>query len=246
MRSNQAKHKTAPKGSPIFRRAIVVMLTLVLSIACYGVTVFAWFQSEVVNSNNTISSGSYTITVDIKGLNTDNPVLGEDGGYTLEEGKGYSVTLTATGKTSGYCEITSESATWNTMPIKGGTSFTLTIYPETTAVYFFKTVWGTALVKDGLPNNYVIGTEPTEQSDATESSPTEDAVTPPTEEPTTSPAENPTIAPTEGETTPPTEAPTTEITEGETTAATEVPTTTEAVTETTQPPVQEMPAEGEQ
>ena len=32
MRSNQAKHKTAPKGSPIFRRAIVVMLTLALSI----------------------------------------------------------------------------------------------------------------------------------------------------------------------------------------------------------------------
>ena len=45
MRSNQAKHKTAPKGSPIFRRAIVVMLTLALSIACYGVTVFAWFQT---------------------------------------------------------------------------------------------------------------------------------------------------------------------------------------------------------
>lgn len=209
MKSNQAIHKTAPKASPIFRRVIVVLLTLVLSIACYGVTVFAWFQAEVLNAGNTIQSGSYTIAVNITEKGTSTPVPEQNGVYTLEEGKGYSVTLTAVGNTSGYCVITAGGETWNTLPITGSELFTLTIYPEATEAYTFQTVWGAATVEDGLNNGTTIGTEPSGQSDLPQeptTTPTEEPPTAPTEEPATAPAEESPTAPAEEPTTTPTEA----------------------------------------
>ena len=86
MKCNQPIHKTASKASPIFRRVVVVLLTLVLSLACYGVTVFAWFQADVLNAGNTIQSGSYAITVRIEDKETITPVTAQYGGFTLEAG----------------------------------------------------------------------------------------------------------------------------------------------------------------
>lgn len=86
MKRNQPIHKTASKASPIFRRVVVVLLTLVLSLACYGVTVFAWFQADVLNAGNTIQSGSYAITVRIEDEETNTPVTAQNGGFTLEAG----------------------------------------------------------------------------------------------------------------------------------------------------------------
>lgn len=238
MRSNQAKHKTAPKGSPIFRRAIVVMLTLALSIACYGVTVFAWFQSELLNTGNTITSGTYSLAVTVVEKDTNTGVQENDGSFALTAGNGYTVTITAVGTTNGYCKISNGTDTWNTEAISGGEDFILTIYPAVNASYIFKTVWGAPQNDEKLiPDNYQIGESPAESQEEPEV-PVEDGITQPGDD-VTNPAEtDPTTAPTEGETTAPTEEPTT--------TPTEEPTPTETVTETTQPTVQETPAEGEQ
>ncbi len=237
MRSNQAKHKTAPKGSPIFRRAIVVMLTLALSIACYGVTVFAWFQSELLNTGNTITSGTYSLIVTVDEKDTTNKVPESDGSFALEAGKGYTVTITAEGTTKGYCKISNGTDTWNTEAIPGGETFTLTIYPAETANYAFTTVWGAPQGDRNLTSGAEIGKPPAESQEEPEV-PVEDGITQPGDDVTNPTETDPTTAPTEAETTAPTEEPTT--------TPTEEPTPTETVTETTQPTVQETPAEGEQ
>lgn len=238
MRSNQAKHKTAPKGSPIFRRAIVVMLTLALSIACYGVTVFAWFQAELLNTGNTITSGTYSLIVTVDEKDTTNKVPESDGSFALTAGEGYTVTITAEGTTNGYCKISNGTDTWNTEAISGGETFTLTIYPAVNASYIFTTVWGAPQNDEKLiPDNYQIGEPPAESQEEPEV-PVEEGITQPGDDVTNPTETDPTTAPTEGETTAPTEEPTT--------TPTEEPTPTETVTETTQPTVQETPAEGEQ
>lgn len=237
MRSNQAKHKTAPKGSQIFRRAIVVMLTLALSIACYGVTVFAWFQSELLNTGNTITSGTYSLIVSVDEKDTANKVPESDGSFALEAGRGYTVTITAEGTTKGYCKIFNGTDTWNTEAISGGKTFTLTIYPAESANYAFTTVWGAPQGYGNLTSGAEIGKPPAESQEEPEV-PVEDGITQPGDDVTNPTETDPTTAPTEGETTAPTEEPTT--------TPTEEPTPTETVTETTQPTVQETPAEGEQ
>lgn len=237
MRSNQAKHKTAPKGSPIFRRAIVVMLTLALSIACYGVTVFAWFQSELLNTGNTITSGTYSLIVTVDEKDTTNKVPESDGSFALEVGKGYTVTITAVGTTNGYCKISNGTDTWNTEAISGGETFTLTIYPAVNASYIFTTVWGAPQGDRNLTSGAAIGEPPAESQEEPEV-PVEEGITQPGDDVTNPTETDPTTAPTEAETAAPTEEPTT--------TPTEEPTPTETVTETTQPTVQETPAEGEQ
>lgn len=237
MRSNQARHKTAPKGSPIFRRAIVVMLTLALSIACYGVTVFAWFQSELLNTGNTITSGTYSLIVTVDEKDTTNKVPESDGSFALEVGKGYTVTITAVGTTNGYCKISNGTDTWYTEAISGGETFTLTIYPAVNASYIFTTVWGAPQGDGNLTSGAAIGEPPAESQEEPEV-PVEEGITQPGDDVTNPTETDPTTAPTEAETTAPTEEPTT--------TPTEEPTPTETVTETTQPTVQETPAEGEQ
>ena len=237
MRSNQAKHKTAPKGSPIFRRATVVMLTLALSIACYGVTVFAWFQAEVLNTGNTITSGTYSLIVTVDEKDTANKVPESDGSFALTAGKGYTVTITAEGTTNGYCKISNGTDTWNTEAISVGKTFTLTIYPTKAVNYTFTTVWGAPQGDGNLTSGAAIGEPPAESQEEPEV-PVEDGITQPGDDVTNPTETDPTTAPTEAETTAPTEEPTT--------TPTEEPTPTETVTETTQPTVQETPAEGEQ
>lgn len=238
MRSNQAKHKTAPKGSPIFRRAIVVMLTLALSIACYGVTVFAWFQSELLNTGNTITSGTYSLAVTVVEKDDTNTGVQEtNDSFALTAGKGYTVTITAVGTTNGYCKISNGTDTWYTEAISGGETFTLTIYPAVNASYIFTTVWGAPQGDRNLTSGAEIGKPPAESQEEPEV-PVEDGITQPGDDVTNPTETDPTTAPTEGETTAPTEEPTT--------TPTEEPTPTETVTETTQPTVQETPAEGEQ
>lgn len=238
MRSNQAKHKTAPKGSPIFRRAIVVMLTLALSIACYGVTVFAWFQSELLNTGNTITSGTYSLAVTVVEKDDTNTGVQEtNDSFALTAGKGYTVTITAVGTTNGYCKISNGTDTWYTEAISGGETFTLTIYPAVNASYIFTTVWGAPQGDGNLTSGAEIGEPPAESQEEPEV-PVEDGITQPGDDVTNPTETDPTTAPTEAETTAPTEEPTT--------TPTEEPTPTETVTETTQPTVQETPAEGEQ
>lgn len=238
MRSNQAKHKTAPKGSPIFRRAIVVMLTLALSIACYGVTVFAWFQAELLNTGNTITSGTYSLAVTVvEKDNTNTGVQETNDSFALTAGKGYTVTITAVGTTNGYCKISNGTDTWYTEAISGGEDFILTIYPTEAVNYMFTTVWGAPQGDGNLTSGAEIGEPPAESQEEPEV-PMEEEITQPGDDVTNPTETDPTTAPTEAETTAPTEEPTT--------TPTEEPTPTETVTETTQPTVQETPVEGEQ
>lgn len=201
MKRNQPIHKTASKASPIFRRVVVVLLTLVLSLACYGVTVFAWFQADVLNAGNTIQSGSYGLTV----LVADGEVYQLEGNresYTLEAGKGYSVTMAATGTTSGYCKISNGTETWNTVAISGTDIFTLTIYPVATANYTFTATWGAPPEGEQLSDDDVIGTPP-EVTQEEPAAPVEEDTNQPTNpeesvtNPTEAPAEESTTAPTE-------------------------------------------------
>lgn len=225
MKRNQPIHKTAPKASPIFRRVVVVLLTLVLSLACYGVTVFAWFQADVLNAGNTIQSGSYGLTVFVVVEDDNANRLPENGGsYLLEAGMGYNVTIAATGTTSGYCQISNGNETWNTVAISGTDIFTLTIYPAATANYTFTAFWGAPPEGEQLSDDDVIGTPP-EVIQEEPSAPVEEDTTQPTDpeesvtNPTEAPSEEPTTAPTE-ETTDPTQ-PQSQPTEPETAAEAE-------------------------
>lgn len=137
----------------MMRKVTAIITALVIGVACFSVTVYAWFQASITNTGNKIESAEYEIQVSIKANGTDvSPDA--DGKYELSANTAYSVTLTATGNAEkGYCVVSNGSVSWNTQQIlPGGESMTFTLIPEKNTAYTFKANWGTiegAAISDG-------------------------------------------------------------------------------------------------
>lgn len=124
------------KGARIFLIAAVAVL------AC-SITVFAWFQANVTNTGNSITTTGYELTVAVKDSNGDVAVT--DNKCDLSADTSYTVTLTAgdNGASTGYCEIATGENKWYTGQIDKGNTFTFTFVPKTTGEYTFTAMWGT-------------------------------------------------------------------------------------------------------
>lgn len=135
--SRNASQKFMHKGARIFLIAAVAVL------AC-SITVFAWFQANVTNTGNSITTTGYELTVKITD-NNQTEVAVTDHKANLNANTSYTVTLAAgdNGASTGYCEIANSSEKWYTGQINKGESFTFTFIPKTGGEYTFTATWGT-------------------------------------------------------------------------------------------------------
>lgn len=143
----KGKKRSAKKAPGISRKVMAVLTALVIGVACYSVTVYAWFQANIANSGNTITTATFKLDVKIE----DQTSIG-DGMYNLTKGTSYTVTLARTGEAKGYCVIEGNGKKWYTEQIKSDT-FTFTFIPEANGNYSFTASWGTPpegtdLIKD--------------------------------------------------------------------------------------------------
>ena len=145
----KGKKRSAKKAPGISRKVMVVLTALVIGAVCYSVTVYAWFQANIANSGNTITTATFDLNVAIE----DETSIG-DGVYSLNKDTSYSVTLTRTGEADVYCVIEGNNDKWYTEVIESDDPFTFTFIPEAAGDYSFTASWGTPpedadLIKDG-------------------------------------------------------------------------------------------------
>lgn len=146
------------------------------------------------NEENAISAPSADSTSDANEIPADN-----DGGYELEEGKTYTVVLTAAGtvKNSGYCLIEKadeseddEGTKYYTPSMKPGERIKIEFIPENSGTYTFRGVWGgypTGVDEsDLIPGSQVENTGE-DESPTVSPEPSETQPTQPVTEPTTAP-----------------------------------------------------------
>ena len=145
----KGKKRSAKKAPGISRKVMVVLTALVIGVVCYSVTVYAWFQANIANSGNVITTATFDLNVAIE----DETSAG-DGVYLLDANKKYTIPLTRTGEADGYCVIKGNNDTWYTEVIESDDPFTFTFIPEAAGDYSFTASWGTPpedadLIKDG-------------------------------------------------------------------------------------------------
>ena len=136
----------------MMRKVTAIITALVIGVACFSVTVYAWFQASITNTGNKIESAEYGIKVSIT-TNGTNVSPDADDNYDLAANTEYSVTLTAFGDAEkGYCVMSNGSVSWNTQQIFPDESMTFTLIPEKNAAYTFKENWGSvegSVISDG-------------------------------------------------------------------------------------------------
>lgn len=146
----KGKKRSAKKAPGISRKVMVILTALVIGVVCYSVTVYAWFQANIANSGNVITTATFGLNVAI-----DNGAVSVgDGVYSLDANKEYTITLTRTGEADGYCVIEGNNDTWYTAVIETDAPFTFTFIPKEAEDYSFTASWGTPpedadLIKDG-------------------------------------------------------------------------------------------------
>lgn len=143
-------------------------------VICFLGTTYAWFTDNISIPIQSIQSADYSLKIVIK--DGDSIVNDNDGVYILspkEQGKGYEVSITATGTAKkGFCIINGNMIT---PLIENNKILTLTLYPNSdNEKYIFTSMWGThSTLKDGDSSEYIkiengiIGT-PLQQSDLRE------------------------------------------------------------------------------
>lgn len=166
--TRQEKHSGSRK---VIRQMLALIPALAIAVACYSVSVYAWFQVSIVNSGNVIQATTYVVEVKI--TEDDNKEIeAADGGYSLEAGTEYKVILTAAGggEKGGYCVIQPQNGEpLYTAPIKPKEELTFTLIPDKAQTYTFTAVWGEySGVEEIIENNGVIGTNPTTQAAPTD------------------------------------------------------------------------------
>ena len=134
----KGKKRSAKKAPGISRKVMVILTALVIGVVCYSVTVYAWFQANIANSGNVITTATFDLNVAIE----DETSAG-DGVYLLDANKKYTITLTRTGEADGYCVIEGNNDTWYTEVIESDDPFTFTFIPEVAEDYSVTASWGT-------------------------------------------------------------------------------------------------------
>lgn len=143
----KSRHEAVREQVYIIRKMICLITTLTVAVICYSVTVYAWFQSSIINTGNVIQSAKYEIIASVK--NGDNEIKLTDGIFELSQGISYTVKLTARGEaTKGYCIVSDGSENKFTGQIPVGTTMTFKLIPEENANYTFSGQWGIAQSTD--------------------------------------------------------------------------------------------------
>ncbi len=129
---------------------------LLSSIPAFVQTTYAWFNAHAEVKTASVTTSSYTVSATVTSAGAAVQPNAETGGYSLEENKAYSVTLTATGTSAtGFCKVLLGQGEYCTEPFPtrenpAQKTFSFTVQP--TAACEFKIVpqWGTAQPPEGL------------------------------------------------------------------------------------------------
>ncbi|QFK70025.1 hypothetical protein F7984_01465 [Pradoshia sp. D12] len=153
------KYKLVKESSSTVKMLMLSLLGIILCITCLMGTTWSWFNDNVTTSIQSIKAANYSITVDIQ----DREAL-EDGKYNLSEmieGKGYMVTVKASGSAStGYFRISGPDgfAPLYSTQLAPGEDITFTFYPSITGEYSFESAWGTYIGENTIKDSDIIGT----------------------------------------------------------------------------------------
>jgi len=136
---------------------------ILLCMGCLVSTTWAWFTTTIVSEGNVIEIGTFDTEVTIM-LNSETVY---DHGYTFEKSGVYTVKITNTGSTDGYCSVSFSvgNETYQTETIPSDESVTFTVKVNGTAVDLRMDItnhWGSS-PKSTMPDGPLsFGTEITE------------------------------------------------------------------------------------
>ena len=162
---------------------------------------WAWFSASRNTGVVPIKSAYMDFTVEVK--NGDNTVEKNDtGGYALQAGEMYSVTLTMSVTAStGFADIVFEGKTYYTPQLKNGDTFAFMLKPSENGKLVINGQWGTCLAEERLVSGCTLGTgipdnAISENGQNAGPTPTPAPTPIPTAEPTAEPTPIPTAEPT--------------------------------------------------
>ena len=86
---------------------IISVVSILLCLVTLCSMTYAWFTTETTSSSNTLTSGSFDITVSVKAQDDTLVTPTADGKYILTSGEEYTVTLepAQTATVKGYCIV---------------------------------------------------------------------------------------------------------------------------------------------
>ncbi len=198
------------KKDELFSMLLPPIIGICICAVCLAGGTFAWFTASQDVSTQAIVAAEYSVESTV--INAEVHIEAQNGAYTLEAGKEYTVTLKATGTAStGYCVVKLNGEIYKptvqfptTESADKEISFTLAMNEK--AILTIGPQWGSAAwkntkIKDG--GSYVYGEEGTEQTDPpVEDTDTSDTTDTPdvTEEPDTTDAPETTEPPSDTKT----------------------------------------------
>ena len=120
------------------------ILGVCICLVCVCGMTWAWYSASVQTPPQKMTAAYYEVTVESV-MNGGTKIEKRNGGYTLNSGITYAVSLKADGSVrecGGYCLIECSDTKYYTQTFKPGESITIDFIPETTGTYIFTGVWG--------------------------------------------------------------------------------------------------------
>lgn len=154
--------KNKERGDSIVQLLIPSVLGICVCLVCICSMTWAWYSASVKTPTQKMNAAYYEVVVVSVVDNADeskNRILPADGGYSLDGGKTYTVTLSALGSVKecgGYCLIERIGADGKeyTQSIKPGVTIDINFSPSESGIYTFTGVWGSHPI--GTPTDTII------------------------------------------------------------------------------------------
>lgn len=97
MNGYEAKHQKASDNIRLVRKITAIAIVALAALCCYCITVYAWFQADIVNTGNTLTAGSYFSKVEM--LDKEGKLLWESECTDLDQ------TFELNGAASSYADV---------------------------------------------------------------------------------------------------------------------------------------------
>ena len=120
------------------------ILGVCLCLVCVCGMTWAWYSASVQTPPQKMTAAYYEVTVELV-MNGETKIDPKNGGYTLNAGTPYTVSLKAAGNAKergGYCLIECGDTKYYTQTFKPEESITIEFKTEITGTYTFTGVWG--------------------------------------------------------------------------------------------------------